>query len=87
MSTNASLSQQLPHYTIMFPYACMSLLTIHMWPVLFPSLHFSSVASIHLHQGISSLIPLPYLSLCFGILHILLQTSYAVLLTGIRLCD
>ena len=26
--------QQLPHSTTMFPYACMGILTIHMWPVL-----------------------------------------------------
>jgi len=50
----------------MFP-DCMDLLTIHMWPVLFPSLYFSSVASVHLHQGIFTLLLLPYLWPCFAI--------------------
>jgi len=35
-SSFPSLLQQLPHSTTMFPYACMGLLTIHMWPVLRP---------------------------------------------------
>ena len=33
------LLQQPPHSTIMFFYVCMDLLTIHMWPVLFPLLY------------------------------------------------
>jgi len=37
------LLQQLPHSTTLFPYACMGFSTIHMWPVLCPSLYFSSV--------------------------------------------
>jgi len=40
---------------------CMNLLTINMQPVLFSSLYFSSVASVHLYQGISTLLPLSYL--------------------------
>jgi len=45
---------------LLFLY-CMGLLTTHMWPVLFPLLYFSSVATVNLHQGISTLLPLPYL--------------------------
>jgi len=40
------LLQQLPDSTTIFLYDCMGLLTIHMWPVLFPS-YFSYVASVH----------------------------------------
>jgi len=38
-----------------------------MWPVLCPSLYFSSVASVHLHQCNSTLLLLPYLWPCFAI--------------------
>jgi len=42
----------------MFPYVCMDLLTFHiLCPVLFQS-YFSSVASVHLHRDISTLLPL-----------------------------
>jgi len=58
----------------MFPYACMGLLTIHMWSALCPSLYFSSVASIHLHQCITTLLPLPYLLPYFGNLHMSFHT-------------
>ena len=62
--------------TLMFPYACMVLLTIHMWSVLYPSLYFSSLANVHLHQCISTLLPLPYLWPCFGILHVFSSLSF-----------
>ena len=68
--------QQLPHSTTMFPYAYMDLLSIHMWPVLCPSLYFSYVASVYLHQGISTLLPLLYLWPCFGILHVFSSLSF-----------
>jgi len=72
------LLQQLSHSTTMFPYACMDLLIIHMWPVLYLSLYFSSVASVHLHQCIFTLLLLPYLWPCFGILYMffLLELPY-----------
>ena len=49
------------HSTTMFPYVYMDLSTFHVHPLLFPSLGFSSVANVHLHQSISTLLPLPYL--------------------------
>jgi len=62
----------------------------HVWPVLFP-LYFSCVTSVHLHQGISTLLSLRYLWPCFGMLHmslplwvsihaLLVETSYTVFL-------
>jgi len=63
------LLQHPPHCTIIFPYVCMDLLRIHMCPVLFPTLYCLFFASVHLHQGISTLLPLPYLWPCFCIPH------------------
>jgi len=77
-SSFSLLLQQLPHSTTMFPYACMGILTIHMWPVLYSSLYFSSVASVHLHQSISTLLPLPYFWPCFGILRLVLHIEFSV---------
>jgi len=78
------LLQQLPYSTTMFPYVCMDLLTIHMWPVLYSSLYFSSVGSVHLHQCISTVLPPSYLWPCFCILDMFflleLQTSNAIFL-------
>jgi len=61
-------------------------LTVHMSLVLFPSLHFSSVDSVHLHQGISTLLLLPALVFFTSFLPwasmdaCLVQTSYTMFL-------
>jgi len=46
-SLTASATSSFHHHV---SSACIGLLTIHMWLVLFPRLYFSSVASVHLHH-------------------------------------
>jgi len=83
------LLQQVPHSTTTFPYACMGLLTIHMWPVLYPSLYFSLPMFIYI-----KVFPLCFRYLIFdyalvffmsfppwaSIHALLVQTSYAIFL-------
>jgi len=74
-------------FYVLFPYCfsnffipppcfLMSAWTIYMWSVLFPSLYFSFIGSVRLHQGISTLLSLPYLWACFGILHVFSSLSF-----------
>ena len=65
-------------YTAMFPYACMDLLSICICPVLYPSLYFSSVASVHLHQNISTVLRVLYLSPCFSIFYVFFSLSFHI---------
>jgi len=70
------------HYcfsNLLIPPPCFLMSAWTFWQstcVLYPSLYFSSVASVHLHQNISTLLPLPYLWPCFGILHVFSFLSF-----------
>ena len=61
LSSFPLLLQQAPHSTTMYPYICKKLLRFYICAVLFPSLSFSSYASVNLHPGVSTVLPLPYL--------------------------
>jgi len=61
----------------LFPYIYMTFwYSTYVLSGLFTSLSFSSFASVHLHQGISTLLPLPYLKPCFCIPHVFSSLSF-----------
>jgi len=84
LSSYPLLHQQPPHSTTTFPYVCIDLLTVHICPVLFPSLYFSYVATICLHWSISTLLPLPYLWSCFCISHVFSSLSFRTCSVGLN---